>query len=378
MINAFKNSAIKLIIILILTIFVGEWITIFLNEQFLKTDGLLAYIFKPSILVLLSSPVIYYLIYIPESKRVFEQGKVESQLQIANSAAQISDALMITDSNGSILKVNQAFEEMTGYSMNEVLGKNPRILNSGHHDSSFYLEMWDGLLNDGIWKGVIWDKSKSGVVYPKYSTITAVKDDIKQTTNYVAVFTAIFDQKETEDEIYNLAFYDSLTALPNRRLLLDRLSMSISASERSKTYGAVMFLDLDHFKEVNDTLGHQYGDMLLVEVAQRLKSCFREIDTVARLGGDEFVVLLDSIGENLQSASENAEKLAEKARLILCKPYLNNKVTSISASIGVSLFIDHNFSVDQLLENTDIAMYQSKRLGRNRVCLFKPSMAKKD
>ena len=374
MINAFKNPAINLVLILIVTIFIGEWITIFLDEYFLKTDGLLAYIFKPTMLVFLSSPVIFYQIYIPEKRRCLELDKVENQLGIANSAVQISDALMITDSDGNILRVNQAFEDMTGYSMDEVLGKNPRILNSGHHDSSFYLEMWNGLLNDGIWKGVIWDKSKSGVVYPKYSTITAVKDDIKQTTNYVAVFTSIFDHKDTEDEIYNLAFYDSLTALPNRRLLLDRLGMSISASERSKNYGAVMFLDLDHFKEVNDTLGHQYGDMLLVEVSQRLKSCFREIDTVARLGGDEFVVLLDNIGENLQSATENAEELAEKARLSLCKPYLNKKITSITASIGVSLFLDRNLSVDQLLKNTDIAMYQAKKLGRNRVCLFESSI----
>jgi len=314
---------------------------------------------------------------LPSGMDITERKKAEEALRIAAVAFETNDAIMITDVNASIMRVNRAFEKLTGYSAEEVIGKNPRILKSGRHGRDFYENMWESLTREGVWTGEIWDRDKNGNLYPKQSTITAVKDDLGNVTQYVSIFTDITARKKAEEQAHNLAFYDVLTGLPNRRLLLDKLRLALSVSGRSKLFGGLMFLDLDRFKTLNDTMGHDFGDMLLVEVANRLKLCVREVDTVARLGGDEFVVLIENISAEGEMASQHVAQVAEKIRAALSSPYLlkGNSYHS-SPSIGVSLFNSTNDSVDDLIKHADLAMYQAKDAGRNIVRFFDTNMQK--
>ncbi len=297
------------------------------------------------------------------------------QLRVAAATFQTHEAILITDADSNIVRVNQAFQDITGYTPEEVLGKNPRILSSGREDKSFYVAMWQQLLATGSWTGEIWDRRKDGKIYPKWMTISAVRDEQGATTEYVAIFSDISARKQAETEIRNLAFYDALTRLPNRRLLLDRFHLALSVSARSHYYGAVLFLDMDKFKVLNDTMGHDYGDVMLIEVAQRIQSCVREVDTVARLGGDEFVVLIEEIDTNAQEASQKVALVAEKVRASLAAPYLlKGHEYHSSPSIGVCLYKGNRESVDTVLKHADLAMYQVKDSGRNGVRFFDPAM----
>ncbi|MDH4216558.1 MAG: EAL domain-containing protein, partial [Gallionella sp.] len=299
----------------------------------------------------------------------------EDKLRVSAVAFETHEAIMITDANANILSVNHAFRDITGYREDEVIGKNPHILSSGQQGREFYAEMWQQLLKNGTWSGEITDRRKDGHVYPKWLTITAVKNNAGETTEYVGIFSDISARKQAEEEIRNLAFFDTLTRLPNRRLLIDRFHLALSASARSHHYGAVLFLDLDRFKTINDTLGHDYGDMLLVEVAERLKSCVRESDTVARLGGDEYVILLDSASGNAKDASQKIAHIAEKIRLALSAPCVfNGHECHTSPSIGVCLYRGSDESADTLLKHADMAMYQAKESGRNAIRFFDPQM----
>ena len=306
---------------------------------------------------------------------ITEQKLSEDRLRIAATTFETHEAILITDPNANIIRVNQAFQDITGYSSEDVLGKNPRILSSGRQDRAFYTEMWQQLLATGSWTGELWDKRKDGRIYPKWLTITAVKNEQGETTEYVAIFSDITARKQAEEDIHNLAFYDSLTRLPNRRLLLDRFRLALSVSARSWHYGAVLFLDMDKFKTLNDTLGHDYGDLMLIEVADRIRSCVREMDTVARLGGDEFVVLLEEVDAVAEEASQKAALIAEKIRIALAEPYqLKGHEYHSSPSIGVCLYRGNEESVDDLLKHADMAMYQAKGSGRNAVHFFDPAM----
>jgi len=299
----------------------------------------------------------------------------EEQLRIAAATFETHEAILITDANANIIRVNQAFQEITGYSMEEVLGKNPRILNSGRQDKEFYTAMWQQLVATGTWTGEMWDRRKDGQIYPKWLTITAVKNEQGTITEYVAIFSDITERKQAEEEIHYLAFYDALTDLPNRRLLLDRFRLALSVSARSHHYGAVLFLDMDKFKTLNDTLGHDYGDLMLVEVAKRIQSCVREVDTVARLGGDEFVVLLEEVDADAEEASQKIALIAEKIRIALATPYqLKDREHHSSPSIGICLYRGNEAPVDVLLKHADMAMYQAKEAGRNAVRFFDPAM----
>ena len=319
--------------------------------------------------------LMYIFVFRNMKKTATDKFKAEEQLRLVSVAFEVQEAIMITDVNANILRVNRAFEKITGYSEQEVIGKNPSILGSGLHDHAFYAKLWSDLLNHGIWKGEMWDRGKNGEIYSKIATISAVKNDKNETVQYIAAFTDNTAHKKAENEIYRLAFYDALTGLPNRRLLLDRLSVALSASTRNQQYGALIFLDLDNFKTLNDTLGHYYGDMLLVEVAKRLKMSVREMDTVARLGGDEFVVLLEDLDADLQEASRKVAQIAEKLRVKIATPYqLNENTRHSSPSIGVCMFYRNQVSVDDLLKYADMAMYQAKNAGRNRVRFFDPHM----
>lgn len=309
------------------------------------------------------------------SRDITERKNNEDMLRIAAAAFETHEAIVITDVNAQIIRVNQAFQDITGYAAEDVLGKNPRLLNAGRHDKAFYAQMWQVILSKGSWTGEIWDKRKNGEIYPKWMTITAVKDAQGKTTQYVGIFSDVSERKKAQEEILNLAFYDSLTKLPNRRLLLDRFHSALALSARTNLYGAVLFLDMDRFKLINDSFGHNYGDLLLIEVAERIRACVRSVDTVARLGGDEFVVLIEGIGEEVEEVSQKVAHIADKIRAALTLPYvLNERIHHSSPSVGVCLFQGISQSVDVLLKYADVAMYQAKDAGRNAVRFYDPVM----
>jgi diguanylate cyclase (GGDEF)-like protein/PAS domain S-box-containing protein len=296
-----------------------------------------------------------------------------------------SEGIVICDSNGNILTTNRAFTDTTGYSGEEAIGKTPgAILKSGKHDKEFFRIFWDSLLKNGKWQGELWNKRKNGELFPEWQTINAVKDKNGKINFYVAVFSDITERKQDEEKIRQLAFYDALTKLPNRRLLNDRLKQAIASSKRSNRYGALMFLDLDNFKPLNDTHGHDVGDLLLIEVANRLTRCVREVDTVARFGGDEFVVMLSELDTDETLSTTNAGIVAEKIRKNLAEPYFLNLHQQqgeqsvavehhCTTSIGVVLFISHKASMEDFLKWADMAMFQAKEAGRNQIRFYAPS-----
>ncbi|MDO9012444.1 MAG: diguanylate cyclase [Gallionella sp.] len=311
-----------------------------------------------------------------------ERKCAEDALRIAATAFESQESMVITDINGVIMRVNQAFTETTGYTAEEAVGQTTRLLKSGRHDADFYREMWKIVQRDGKWQGEIWDRRKNGEIYPKLLTISAVKGRDGITTHYVGADHDITKRKAAEKEINNLAFYDSLTRLPNRRLLNDRLGKAMAASKRSGRYGAVMFLDLDNFKPLNDLHGHNVGDLLLIEVARRIASCVREMDTVGRFGGDEFVVLLSELDEGKAESITQAGIVAEKIRASLNDPYVlkvqyEGKAEIIvrhhcTSSIGVVMFVNHESGMEDILKCADMAMYQAKEAGRNLIRFYEP------
>jgi diguanylate cyclase (GGDEF)-like protein/PAS domain S-box-containing protein len=310
--------------------------------------------------------------------------KAEHELRIAAAAFESQEGIIVTDADNKILRINKSFTVLTGYSADDVIGKPAGILKSGRQGNEFYAAMWESINRDKYWQGEIWNKRKNGDIYPEWLCITAITNPEGVITNYVGTFTDISQRKDDEERIKYLAYYDSLTKLPNRTLLFDRLNLALSASNRNKSHGALMFLDLDNFKTLNDTLGHDRGDQLLIEVGQRLQNCVREVDTVARLGGDEFVVMLECLDEQEIEAAIQAHAIAEKIRSNLAEFYLlksnfDNKHHPIiehysTGSIGFVLFLGHQTSSEELLKRADLAMYQAKQAGRNVIRAFIPEM----
>lgn len=301
--------------------------------------------------------------------------KAEQELRISATAFEVEDGIMITDATGTILRVNQAMTKITGYSPQELIGQTPRLLKSGRHDAAFYAVIWESIFRTGSWKGEIWDRRKSGEIYPKWLSITAVRDETGAVTNFVSTHSDITERKATEDEIKSLAFFDPLTQLPNRRLLQDRLQQALTLGTRNNLHGALLFIDLDSFKSLNDNKGHDAGDRLLQQAAKRIALCVRECDTVARLGGDEFVVLLTELEQDLQSAAAQAKNVGKKILNVLNQPYnLQEYKHYCSASIGITLFDKHSLDTEDLLKQVDIAMYQAKAAGRNCLRFFDPEM----
>lgn len=306
---------------------------------------------------------------------VTERKLAEDNLRITATAFESHEGIMVTDVDNKILRVNRAFTDITGYPAEEVIGKNPRILRSGRQNAGFYAAMWECLSNTGTWEGEIWNRRKNGEVYPEHLAITAIKDQNGIVTSYVASFTDITMSKAAADEIQHLAFYDPLTGLPNRRLLLDRLKQALASSARSGQDGALLFIDLDNFKALNDTLGHVMGDILLQQVAQRLTTFIRKGDTVARLGGDEFVVMLEDLSEHALVAAAQAETIANIILVTINRPFqLATHEYHCTSSIGIALFNGHQSGIEELLQHADIAMYQAKKTGRNTLRFFDPQM----
>ena len=301
--------------------------------------------------------------------------QAESDLRVAATAFNAQQGMAITGTDKIIIRVNPGFTQITGYSAEEAVGRSLNFLNSGRHDSAFYLDMWDTVVRTGFWQGEVWNRRKNGDVYPDMRSVTAVRTEAGAITHYVNTFADYTERKATEDEIRNLAFYDALTQLPNRRLLLDRLRQSLLASARNGHTGALQFIDLDNFKTLNDTLGHDMGDLLLQQVAERLSHCVREADTVARLGGDEFVVMAEGLNPAGDTAAGQARALGEKIVAALNLPYqLANREYHITPSIGIALYSGNTETTDEVLKHADLAMYQAKAAGRNTLRFFNPGM----
>lgn len=297
---------------------------------------------------------------------ITERKQVETELHIAATAFESQEGMVITDTNNVIIKVNQAFIRLTGYSSEELLNRRMNILKSGRHDEDFYAAMWDSITHTGTWQGEIWNQLKNTEVLPTFVTITAVKNNSGEVINYVATYTDITERKVIEEKINNLAFYDSLTQLPNRVLLADRMHQTLARCRRNQEIAAVCMLDLDGFKQVNDTLGHASGDQLLWDVAQRLKECIRQEDTAARFGGDEFALLLGGF----TTVSECEQTLARIVSAIAAPYRIFGQVAHISASIGVTLFPEDSSDPDLLLRHADQVMYEVKQNSKNGYKLF--------
>jgi len=313
--------------------------------------------------------------YFAFMRDIGERKRAEEELRIAAIAFESQQGMMVTDPRGVIVRVNQAFTRLTGYSAEEAVGQTSALLKSGRHDLAFYQGMWETLKQKGYWQGQMWNRRKNGKIYAEWLTITAVAAPDGRITHYVGTFSDITQNREAEAEIHRLAYYDPLTQLPNRRLLQDRLGQALAATTRSGHCGAILFLDLDNFKTLNDTRGHDVGDLLLAEVAQRLHACVRGGDTVARLGGDEFVVLLEDLSGEVEEAAAQAKLVGDKMQESIAQSYLLKECEyHCTTSIGIGLFRDNNVTVEELLKHADLAMYQSKNAGRNTLRFFDPAM----
>ena len=305
------------------------------------------------------------------STDITSRKKAEKDLQLASTIfANTADGIIVTDPAGTIVLTNPAFTQITGYSAAEAQGKNPRILQSDHQDAGFYRTMWQALGSVGLWQGEIWNRRKNGELFPEWLSITTVLDPCGAVSNYVGVFSDISAIKRSQAELEHLAHFDPLTELPNRSLFHDRLSHALERAGRYNQHVAVMVLDLDRFKTVNDSLGHPIGDQLLQQVAHRLKDCVRVEDTVARLGGDEFSVVL----ANLKSG-DNIVDIARKILDSIERPFsINGHAAMVSTSIGIAVFPEDGTTPDLLIRNADAAMYQSKAAGRNTYHYYQPEM----
>lgn len=309
--------------------------------------------------------------YVVVFRDMSKEKDVQNERQLAAKVLEnISEGVIVTDEKGRILSVNPAFENVTGYSDEEVFGKNPSMLQSGIHGQEFYKNMWESILETGNWKGEIWNKKKNGEVYPEWLTISSIKDKDGRVTNFVAVFSDITDRKRTEEKLRELAHFDSLTGVANRYSLNTRLESMLKTASKYNQQLAILFLDLDRFKQINDTLGHSYGDLLLQEVAFRLKGLIKNKDIIARFGGDEFVIVLTNIKH-----PKEAVHLAENIIHILSESILlNNQEVYVSTSIGISLFPLDGTTGDTLLRNSDKAMYEAKSSGKNHFEFYHADM----
>ena len=305
------------------------------------------------------------------------QQRVEAADRIAAIAFESHERMMIAEADKKILRINDSLSVKIGYSHAEVEGEKPHILCADNHNKEFVDEIWGAVIDSGEWQGEIWTRRKKGKVFPAWVNITAVKKEDQTIANYIATYTDITKRKADEDEIKNMAFHDTLTQLPNRRVLIDRLKQTMAVSKRTKNYSALMFIDLDKFKPLNDKYGHEVGDLLLIEVANRLVSCVREVDTVVRFGGDEFIVMLSELNINKEESILHAEIIAEKIRTILAEPYFleirdDGDVSATlehccTSSIGVRMFLGHQYNAEELIKRADMAMYMAKREGSNTV-----------
>ncbi len=305
---------------------------------------------------------------------ITERKAAEEAQRIAATAFESQQGVIVTDTQHVILRVNKAFTRITGYTSEEAVGRTPRLLASGRHEPAFYAAMWESIKRTGQWQGEIWNRRKNGTVYPESLYLSAVRNEADVTTHYVGTFSDVTSARAAEVQIESLAFSDLLTGLPNRRMLLVQLQQAMIAGEREKRQGALLLVDLDNFKNLNDALGHEQGDLLLRQSAERLSACAGEGETVARLGGDEFVVLLKQLDQSPLNAAMHAETVGNRILDALSQPFqLDASEISCSASIGISLFGEREDTIEPL-KRAELAMYEAKAHGRNALRFFDPRM----
>ncbi|WP_386080375.1 EAL domain-containing protein [Vreelandella sp. F11] len=308
-------------------------------------------------------------------QRIEEREQARAEAQIAAAAFQTHLGILITDSRGTILKVNETFSRITGYSEAEIVGNNPRMFSSGLQNAAFYRRLWKRVITTGNWEGEIWNQRKNGELFPEWLTISAVHSVEGALTHFVATMSDISERKAAEQEIHQLAFYDTLTGLANRRLFMDRLGTALKELQRHQRCGALLFIDIDNFKQINDTLGHYAGDQVLQSIARRLGKMLRDTDTLARLGSDEFAVLIEGVDSNYAQTTRLAERIAHKLLAAVNEPItLAEESIKVTGSIGIAIMASNEYGADDYLQQVDMALFQAKSNGRHGVCFFDPSM----
>jgi len=329
----------------------------------------------PVALSIIVAPALYYGVLRPMAHAHELLRWQNAELSVAAATFETQAGVIITDARGVIIRVNDSFTALTGYQPAQVIGKTPMVLRSQRQNKEFYRLMWQTIQRENHWKGEIWDRRSDGSLFPASLTISAVLGENGEVINYVGILIDITAQKAAENEVKSLAFYDPLTQLPNRRLLLERLRLALAGFPASPRGGALFFIDLDNFKMINDSRGHDVGDQLLRQVAQRLSGCVRKSDTVARLGGDEFVILAQDLSEAPQEAASQVEVMGEKILGALNHSYsLAGTNHYCTPSIGVTLLDKSCESVEDVLKQADLAMYKAKISGRNQLRFFDPAM----
>ena len=320
-----------------------------------------------TLLLWLFSLIAFALLIYILNKLIDKEAKLMEDLRISAYAFDAHEAMTITDPNGIIIKVNKAFSEITGYAENEVIGKNPSILKSFKHPEEFYKNMWLELHTKGRWSGEIFNKRKNGEIYMEKLSITAIKDKNNITTHYIAQFLDISNLQKAQEKIEYQASHDFLTGAYNRKSLMEKLHQEFARAKRHNFFNAFLFIDLDGFKAVNDSYGHQIGDHVLITMCKRLESCIREEDYIARLGGDEFCVILVDVDTKEESAKADTQKVVEKVLLSIAEPInIEKNSIMISASIGIKLFPDGVHDINDIINKADMAMYEAKEKGKNR------------
>lgn len=300
-----------------------------------------------------------------------DRAKTEEELQLAASIYNnISEAVLVTDAEHKIQACNPAFSELTGYSLEELRGKEPFLLHSKRHDADFFAAQFNSITQHGYWQGELWNRRKDGEHFLTWLTINAIYNSQGDVQHYISVGSDITHKARSDELIWRQANYDFLTNLPNRHMFQDRLQQEIRKCLREESLLALLFIDLDHFKGVNDSLGHPMGDQLLIKAARRIQNCVRETDTVARMGGDEFTVILPKL-----KTTSDSEKVAQQIIHTLAAPFIiGDETIYVGASVGIAFCPNDSTDLDQLVSSADQAMYSSKALGRNRLSYFTQSL----
>jgi diguanylate cyclase (GGDEF)-like protein/PAS domain S-box-containing protein len=310
-----------------------------------------------------------------EKEKLAAELIIAREFRIAAIIFESQEGMLVTDANKNILRVNKAFTRISGYSAEEAIGQTLKLFNSDLEEKVFYKAMWHSINTTDVWEGEIWNRRKNGDTYLGHMTITAVRDTSKMISNYVATITDITLNKAALEKINNLAYFDQITQLPNRLLLVDRLNLALAESAHSNHNGALLFIDLNQLKIINNTHGYSVGNLLLKEVTARLTQIVRKADTIARLSGDEFVILLENLSQQNIEVTTEIQNIAKKIIFSLTQPYqLNMHKYRGTVSIGATVFSGNEFASEQLLKQADIAMHQSRRAGHNRLCFFNQTM----
>lgn len=362
------RSPLLLLLLSLTCIFIAEALVMYVITSQQSLPLYLEVVLEATALVTIIFPVLYFLHYRQLQTSYQEIQQSNKKLELADIVfRESSEAIMISDEKNRILQINPAFTEITGYTLEDIKGKNPNILSSGQHDRTFYQTLWRSLKETGHWSGEIWNRRKSGEVYPEWLSINVVRDKDGKVINHQAIFSDITSRKQEEARLLQLANYDALTGLPNRLLFHDRLRQARETACRDMKSFAVLFIDLDYFKEVNDGLGHAAGDTVLQTVAKRLQSCVRTTDTVSRYGGDEFLIILQDVN-SYSEITVIVEKIIQAVSQII---NISNKTVNISASVGVSLrnadqacSTKNDAELANVIEQADKMMYEAKQAGR--------------